>query len=63
MARLYLFAEGATEQTFATNVLSLHLANWGVYLDHVILVAHAKNRRGGGRKYIPMRDDIRRFLA
>lgn len=67
MARLYLFAEGQTEQTFATNLLSPHLAKMGVYLEHVILIAHAKKKglvhRGGGRKYNPMRDDIRRFLA
>jgi hypothetical protein len=67
MTRLYLFAEGQTEQTFATNILSPHLAKMGVYLDHVILIAHAKNKgiphRGGGRKFIPMRNDILRFLA
>jgi hypothetical protein len=67
MARIYLFAEGPTEQTFATDVLSPHLANMGVYLDHAILIAHAKKggitHRGGGRKYIPMRNDILRFLA
>jgi hypothetical protein len=67
MARLYLFAEGQTEQTFATNALSPHLANMGVYLDHVILIAHAKKgrkvHRGGGRKYIPMKNDILKFLA
>lgn len=67
MARLYLFAEGATEQTFATDLLSLHLVNVGVYLDRVILIAHAKKKgithRGGGRKYIPMKNDILRFLA
>jgi len=32
MARLYLFAEGQTEQTFADTVLKPHLANIGVYL-------------------------------
>lgn len=31
MVRLYLFAEGQTEQTFANIVLSPHLANHGVY--------------------------------
>ena len=30
MPRLYLFAEGWTEQTFASTVLSPHLANHGV---------------------------------
>lgn len=67
MARLYLFAEGVTEQTFATNILKPHLATLGVYLQAAILIAHAKKKgvvhRGGGRKYIPMKNDILRFLA
>jgi hypothetical protein len=67
MARLYLFAEGQTEQTFATNILSPHLARVGVYMHPPLLIAHAKKKgivhRGGGRKYIPMKDDILRFLA
>ena len=67
MARLYLFAEGQTEQTFATNVLKPHLANSGVYMQAAILIAHAKEKgkvhRGGGRKYIPMKNDILKFLA
>lgn len=67
MARLYLFAEGQTEQTFATNVLKPHLAKVGVYLQATILIAHAKKKgkvhRGGGRKYVPMKNDIRRFLT
>jgi hypothetical protein len=66
MPRLYLFAEGQTEQTFADTVLKPHLATVGVYLHPPVLIAHAKKRgkvhRGGGRKYIPMRNDIRRFL-
>jgi hypothetical protein len=37
MARLYLFAEGQTEQTFATNVLRSHLANVGVYIQAAFL--------------------------
>jgi hypothetical protein len=67
MARFYLFAEGQTEQTFATNLLSPHLANIGVHMQAAILIAHAKKKgrthRGGGRKYIPMKNDILRFLA
>jgi hypothetical protein len=67
MARLYLFAEGQTEQTFADTVLKLHLANSGVYLHRPVLIAHAKKKgrihRGGGRKYLPMKNDIDRFLA
>lgn len=66
MARLYLFAEGLTEQTFADVVLTKHLANFGVFLQHKVLIAHAKKKgivhRGGGRKYEPMRNDIQRFL-
>jgi hypothetical protein len=67
MARLYLFAEGMTELTFADTVLKPHLAkSFGVYLSHRILIAHARKRgtvhRGGGRKYLPMKNDILRFL-
>lgn len=67
MARLYLFAEGQTEQTFADIVLSPHLANHGVYLHGAVLIAHARKKgkihRGGGRKYAPMKNDILRFTA
>lgn len=67
MPRLYLFAEGQTELTFADMVLKPHLASLGVYLHHPVLIAHAKKKgrvhRGGGRKYVPMKDDILRVLA
>jgi Domain of unknown function (DUF4276) len=67
MARLYLFAEGETERTFADTVLKPHLANFEVYLHHPVLIAHARKKgrvhRGGGRKYVPMKNDIRRFLS
>ena len=39
MVRLRLFAEGATEQTFADNVLKRHLANFGVYMEKPVLIA------------------------
>lgn len=65
MARLYLFVEGQTEQTFANELLAPHLANHQVYLQPAVLIAHARRKgrvhRGGGRRYIPMRDDIVRF--
>jgi hypothetical protein len=67
MARLYLFAEGQTELTFADTVLKPHLALVGVYLHPPVLVAHARKKgrvhRGGGRRYVPMRSDILRFLS
>ncbi len=67
MTRLYIFTEGQTEQTFVTDVLSPHLARLGVYMQAAILIAHAKKKgivhRGGGRKYIPMKNDILNFLA
>jgi hypothetical protein len=67
MARLYLFAEGTTELTFADTVLKPHLAEMGVHLHNPVLVAHArkkgKDHRGGGRKYEPMKNDVLRFLA
>jgi len=66
MVRLYLFAEGQTEQTFADNILKQHLANYGVFMDKIVLIAHARKKgkvhRGGGRKYQPMKNDIQRFL-
>jgi hypothetical protein len=67
MARLYLFAEGQTEQTFANTVLRPHLANLGVYLHGSVRIAHTRKKgkvhRGGGRRYVPMKNDILRFLA
>ena len=68
MIRLYLFAEGPTEQTFADNILKPHLAQYGVFLDKIILIAHSRKKgkahRGGSGygDYQPMRDDILRFL-
>lgn len=66
MARLYLIAEGQTEQTFADTLIKPHLAQRKVYMNKPVLVAHAKKRgrvhRGGGRSYIPMKNDIKRFL-
>lgn len=65
MTRLYLFAEGQTEQTFAATVLIPHLAEFGVYMHNPVLIAHAhkkrRTHRGGGRKYEPMKNDIVRF--
>lgn len=67
MVRLYLLAEGQTELTFADTVLKPHLADLGVYLHKPVLIAHAKKKgkvhRGGGRKYLPMKNDILRFLS
>ena len=66
MARLYFFVEGQTEQTFASNVLAPHLANFGVYLEGPVLIATARRKgkvhRGGGRHYLPMKNEIVRLL-
>jgi len=66
MARLYLFAGGRTEQTFADTVLKPHLGDKRVYLHNPVLMAHATKKgivhRGGGRRYLPMKNDIVRFL-
>ena len=66
MARLYVFAEGPTEQTFADILLKPHLAEHGVYMNKPVLIAHAHKRqrthRGGGRNYHAMQKDIVRFL-
>lgn len=67
MARLYLFAEGPTELAFADTVLKPHLAGAGVFLHPPVLIAHARKKgrihRGGGRRYVPMKNDILRFLS
>ena len=66
MARLYLFAEGRTEQTFADAVLKPHLAEYGVFMHGPVLIAHAHKRhrthRGGGRNFRAMQNDIARLL-
>ena len=66
MARLYIFAEGRTEQTFANRVLKPHLANFGVYMQNSVVIAHARKKgkvhRGGGRNFIAMQNDINRLL-
>lgn len=66
MVRLYLFAEGQTEQTFADNLIKPHLAQYQVYMHNPVLIAHTRKKgrvhRGGGRNYQPMKDDIMRFL-
>ncbi|NJL81911.1 MAG: DUF4276 family protein [Chloroflexaceae bacterium] len=67
MVRLYLFAEGQTEQTFADIVIKPHLAHqYGVFMQNSVLIAHGKKKgkthRGGGRNYEPMKNDILRLL-
>lgn len=66
MVRLYLFAEGPTEQTFADTVLKPYLARFGVYMQGPIVIANARKRgkvyRGGGRNFAAMQDDIGRLL-
>ncbi|WP_072622641.1 DUF4276 family protein [Spirulina major] len=66
MVRLYLFAEGQTEQTFADTLIKPHLAQYNVFMNKPVLIAHARKKgkvhRGGGWNYIPMKDDIIRFL-
>lgn len=66
MSRLYLFAEGSTELVFADQLLKPHLGTFNVHLQGPILIAHARKKgkvhRGGGRRYLPMRNDILRFL-
>ncbi len=67
MARLYLFAEGQTEQTFADIVLRPHFAALNVFMQGPVLIAHARKKgkvhRGGVLKYAPVKDDILRFAA
>jgi hypothetical protein len=66
MARLYMFVEGQTEQTFADNLIKPHLARWDVFMQKPVQIAHGRRKgrihRGGGGNYAPMRNDILRFL-
>lgn len=66
MARLYVFVEGQTEQTFADTVLKPHLAKFGLYMHNPVLIAHARRKgkvhRGGGKSFQAMQNDINRFL-
>ncbi len=66
MVRIYLFVEGQTEQTFADTLLKPHLGRYEVYMNKPRLIAHARKKgqvhRGGGRKYLPMKNDIVRSL-
>lgn len=66
MARLHLFVEGPTEQTFADTVLKPYLARTGVYLQKPTLIAHTRKKgrvhRGGGRNFTAMQNDIKRRL-
>lgn len=64
--RLHVFAEGETERYFFMEAIAPRLAEFGVYGEKPVLVAHALRggtpHRGGGGRYKPMRDDIRRRL-
>ncbi len=66
MARVYVTAEGYTEQRFAVDVLSPHLASLGVFLPKPRLAAVAKKKgrthRGGLSRYLPVKNDICRWL-
>ncbi|WP_017658458.1 DUF4276 family protein [Baaleninema simplex] len=66
MVRLYLFAEGQTEQTFADLLIKPHLAQYNVFMHRPRLIAHARQQgrvhRGGFVKYLPMKNDILRSL-
>ena len=66
MVRLYLFAEGPTEQTFADMVLKPYLARFSVYMQGPIVISHGRKRgkehRGGGRNFTAMQNDINRLL-
>jgi hypothetical protein len=66
MVRLFFYVEGQTEQGWCGTVLRDHLARFGVYVEGAILAAnkrrHGEVTRGGGRHYLPMRNDLGRLL-
>ena len=46
MKRLYMTVEGQTEAAFATSVLTPHLANFNVFLNHPRFTGLHRRRRG-----------------
>jgi len=66
MVRLYVTAEGYTEQRFAVDVLGPHLALYGVSVFKPRLAALGKKKgrthRGGLDTYLPVKNDICRWL-
>jgi hypothetical protein len=66
MKRLYCYVEGQTEQGWCHDVLRRHLAPFNVYLEGAVLAAsgrrHGEIARGGGRNYLPMKNDLVRLL-
>jgi hypothetical protein len=66
MIRVYFYVEGQTEQAYAETVLRDHLANFQVFVEGAVLAATKKRQgiiyRGGGRHYLPMKNDLVRLL-
>jgi hypothetical protein len=66
MIRLHLTAEGQTEETFAREFLAPFLAERRVYLLGIRLTALRKKKgyvhRGGMNHYLPVKNDICRWL-
>jgi hypothetical protein len=66
MTRLYIYVEGQTEQQYAETVLRDHLSRFGVFVAGAILAAtrrrHGIVRRGGGRHFLPARNDLARLF-
>lgn len=66
MARVYVTAEGKTEQAFAVNLLQPHLAGFGVFLTkpRPAAIGRKKGRvhRGGVVRYLPFKEDLQRWL-
>ena len=64
--RLYLTAEGETEERFAAQVIGPHLAACSVYLAGIRLTALCKKKgrvhRGGVSHYLAVKNDICRWL-
>jgi hypothetical protein len=66
MVRLYFYVEGQTEQEYVARMLRDHLANFGVWVMGPVLAAsgrkHGRTSRGGGKRYLPMRNDLGNLL-
>jgi len=67
MVRLYFYVEGYTEAGFVSQVLRPHLALHGVLVMGAKLVSTGRRHgqikgRGGGRHYLPAKNELRRLL-
>ncbi|MEH2299181.1 MAG: hypothetical protein V7K88_09100 [Nostoc sp.] len=63
MVRLYLFAEGQTEQTFADTLIKPHLAQHEVFMHPPRDRSRQKKGEGASRRWTLLRANEKRYSA